>query len=100
MSRRTSARSVFGFACGFTAVVVTAACLDTTPLRFERESPADAGVAPEAPACRQCLSAEGPCQAAYEQCRADTTCWDVIDCSLARSCLSLFNLNVLTRACS
>jgi hypothetical protein len=65
------------------------ACLDTTPLDFRR-APRDAGSdAPEDTTCRQCLSGDrAACQAAYEQCQLDATCWTVIDCALRSNCMS------------
>ncbi len=80
MKRRWAVLSLAALATG---------CLDTEPLDFE-PAPADAGAdGPEDPFCRQCLSSDqGQCQAAYEQCRQDETCWTVIDCALLRNCMN------------
>ncbi|HEY6556714.1 MAG TPA: hypothetical protein VI072_05555 [Polyangiaceae bacterium] len=89
MKRRSAALRAVARAAPLLPAVFAAGCLDTKPLDFEPVS-ADAGTdAPEDPICRECLSSDqGQCQAAYEQCRQDETCWTVINCALERSCMN------------
>jgi hypothetical protein len=82
-------RAAAGCVLGCLVASIVSACLDTTPLDFQRTARDAGSDAPEDTTCRRCLSGDGAgCQAAYEQCRLDATCWAVIDCSLRRDCMS------------
>jgi hypothetical protein len=86
------------FGVAFALSVSQSACVDTSPLPFERRS-TDAG-GDAAPidgavlnACRRCVTdADGPCRPDYEVCAADAQCVAFTDCLFEIGCFSLGDL--------